>query len=275
MAGPYFSDDAIRKMDEHTVLLRSKYQELMLAYAQRSYPTPKAFQFAMEGYCRRVGIMARCISKVFEIIPPSLSDVPEKDTVTDCIIHLQAFLVNAFGSIDNLAWVLVHCLGIVREDGSDLPRGWVGLRKGNEYLRSRLSADLQARLVKSDDWFEYLENYRHALGHRIPPYVPPYVVDHQGVDEHNDLEQRMQAALLRVDMDEYDRLEKERDKLIFFRPLMGHARDEHKGIVTFHPQILSDFLTVEELGWAVLAEIDRKAVRVPIGTVVDGEVRPP
>lgn len=36
-----------------------------------------------------------------------------------------------------------------------------------------MPAELQAYLAEHDAWFEYLEDYRHALAHRIPLYIPP------------------------------------------------------------------------------------------------------
>jgi hypothetical protein len=46
---------------------------------------------------------------------------------------------------------------------------------------------------------------------------------------------------------------------------MQHSLDEKSPTIVFHPQLLADFRTVEELGWKMLEELDRKpAVTVSV-----------
>jgi hypothetical protein len=219
--------------------------------------------------------MAQCIEQVFKIIAPDRIDIPGKNETTDCMINLQAFLLNTYGAIDNLAWVLVSEKRIIQQDGAPLHPSWVGLRQVNTVVRSALSPELRARLEEFDQWFDYLENYRHALAHRIPPYVPPFIVNESRTEEYHELQRRMGEAMRRRDMDEYDRLEHQELKLVFFRPWMGHSPGEQRGTVAFHEQILRDFATVEDLGWKVLAELDRDPHRVPVATITaKGDIRP-
>ena len=42
-----------------------------------------------------------------------------------------------------------------------------------------------------------------------------------------------------------------------FQPIVGHSLTEMKSPYYFHPQLMSDFLTVEELGDKTLAELAR------------------
>jgi hypothetical protein len=154
--------------------------------------------------------------------------------------------------------MLVHEKGLTLPDGNELPRGWVGLRRVNEHIRTALSPELRSYLDGMEEWIGYMENYRHALAHRIPLYVPPFMVTPANTPAYQDLEQRMWEALRRGEVDEHGRLTAEQAKLTFFRPFMAHSFEEQKGIVTFHPQLLADFNTVEAIGRKVLEELDRR-----------------
>jgi hypothetical protein len=67
----------------------------------------------------------------------------------------------------------------------------------------------------------------------------------------------MADALNSLRPQEYDRLSMEQSKLLVFQPLVSHSLDEMPTPFRFHPQILVDFLTVEELGTKMLDELRR------------------
>jgi hypothetical protein len=89
------------------------------------------------------------------------------------------------------------------------------------------------------------------------PYIPPGSVQSKDVDAYNELERRMAAALNSFRPDEYERLSAEQSKLLVFQPIVGHSFTEMKSPYYFHPQLISDFLTVAELGDKMLAELAR------------------
>jgi hypothetical protein len=41
------------------------------------------------------------------LLPPAQEKIPERDVVVDAAIAIQAFTMNAFGCLDNIAWILV------------------------------------------------------------------------------------------------------------------------------------------------------------------------
>jgi hypothetical protein len=73
----------------------------------------------------------------------------------------------AYGCVDNLAWIWVH------ERGIAVNRRHVGLRRHNKEVRNTFSPEFHSYLESLDSWFEYLVDYRDALAHRIPLYIPP------------------------------------------------------------------------------------------------------
>jgi hypothetical protein len=196
--------------------------------------------------------LRRCIENVFTLIPPETDGVPDRNVLHDAQINIQAFFANAYGSIDNLAWVWVYESGL---EGK-IHRNRVGLRSKHMEVRATLSINLQAYLQKIDPWLDYLIEYRDALAHRIPLYIPPGGVLTKNVDAYNDLSQRIADALyVQNDGFEYERLSAEQEKLLVFQPLITHSVKETTAHFAFHAQMLADFLTVEEMGHKMLGEL--------------------
>jgi hypothetical protein len=60
---------------------------------------------------------------------------------------IQAFVMNAFGCLDNIAWVLVHEKDIKGKGGTDLEPKEVGL--GKKYVNKKLSMEFLTLLARS------------------------------------------------------------------------------------------------------------------------------
>jgi hypothetical protein len=135
-------------------------------------------------------------------------------------------------------------------------RNSVGLRAKHKEVRSTLSVGFQDYLVKLDPWLDYIIEYRDALAHRIPLYVPPGGVPVTHVDAYNSLEQGIQQTLyVRGDAYEYERLLAEQNKLVVFQPLVSHSITETTARFAFHVQMVVDFMTVDEMGNKMLDEL--------------------
>jgi hypothetical protein len=187
------------------------------------------------------------------MVPPETTVIPARSTLYDTQINIQAFVTNVYGGVDNLAWTWVHERGLT----DAIPRNQVGLRKGHTAVRSSLSPEFQTYLLKLDGWFDYVVEYRDALAHRIPLYIPPGGVRTANVAAYNELALSMTEALNRRDPDEYWRLWEEQDRLLVFQPLMSHSASETTAYFAFHAQMIADFMTIEELGQKMLSELGR------------------
>jgi hypothetical protein len=249
----YYGKKALTELRTKHREIQPKTDALLLKFVGQRFEVPKAGEYARHGFTRRIQTLARCIHNVFRVVPPGAVKVPSRERLRDAQINLQAFLANAYGCIDNLAWVWVHER---RLTGAIKPLQ-VGLRKKHEAVRKSLSQEFQTYLTSRDNWFEYLVEYRDALAHRIPPYIPPGGVRPKDVDAYNALEMRMNDAINHLQSDEYERLLAEQTKLYVFQPVMCHSFDEASGIARFHGQILIDFLTVEEIALKMLDELKR------------------
>lgn len=251
----YYPPELVEELRQKCSTILGRYQRLMASFLSVNYGNTKAREYATHGFVRRLGTLARCIEKVFEILPPECTGLPSRSQLLDAAIYVQAFIFNVFGSFDNLAWIWVYETNVTKYDGSPLPISWVGLGNNNDCVRASLSAESRAYLESLHDWFDYLEDFRHALAHRIPLYIPPYIVSPTNLAAFQELGERMSTAIVRGDYTEYDRLSEEQDALGLFRPWIRHSFTEDTKPVVLHAQILADFETVEAIAERILAEL--------------------
>lgn len=248
----YINSDQVAKIMERFDEIEPKYNRLLFTFAHRQYANDRAAEYATHGYSRRLGTLKRCIENVFRLIAPDAREVPERDVLQDAQINIQAFYANVYGSIDNLAWLWVFDRGLEAK----IPRMRVGFRAKNVELRATLSDTFRGYLESLDPWLEYLIEYRDALAHRIPLYIPPGNVPRQEADTYRDLERRMNEALyVRGDGFEYERLKAQQERLLVFQPFIVHSVNETTGMPIFHAQMLTDFITIEEVGYKMLDEL--------------------
>ncbi len=253
----YFSEKALAQLAEGYSSVKHKYEHLVLGYFTRTYKDAKAQEYAMHGFVRRLKTLVRCIENVFTILPPERTALPTANELADAVINIQAFVFNVFGSIDNLAWIWVQERSITNPDGTPLNRTRVGLTAKNEIVRASFSKEFRDYLVGLDEWICHLEDFRHALAHRIPLYIPPSVISTNDEGTYRELEVRKSDAFQKHDFAEYERLTAAQDALGKFMPWMTHSFEEKAKPVVFHAQLLADFNTVDELGLKMLAELKR------------------
>lgn len=262
----YFSEKLLEEIKAGRREVEARYRELVLGYSTYPFTNARAREFATHGFTRRLKLVRRCIDNVFRILPPARKDRPSLDELEDATINIQAFVFNLFGAIDNLAWIWVHEKNVRAEDGSPLAKRDVGLGPGKNLVRESLSTDFQQHLKPFDDWFNDMVVLRDALAHRIPLYIPPYAMTKDEVAACEALSAQMTEAIKRLDFGEYDRLLNEQMQLGTFMPWMQHSFEERAKPVAFHPQILSDFLGLAELGEKLLNELG-KGGRTPTAAV--------
>jgi hypothetical protein len=128
---------------------------------------------------------------------------------------------------------------------------------GSKAVRAKFSKEFSDYIASREDWFKAIKDFRDALAHRIPLYIPPFIVTPDVVDEYNRLERASGDAMRGGAFEEYDRLQAEQKKLGRFRPWMTHSRTENAHPIAFHPQLLADFNTVDEFGRKMLEELGR------------------
>ena len=253
----YFGMDQLAQLTREHSRIAARFAALQRRYVGRNFSSEAAKEYAIHGFCRRLAILVRCIDRVFEALPPGREDIPERDEVIDATIHIQAFVLNVFGCCDNLAWIWVNEKNLMQKDGVPLEPKRVGLGKAYKHVRQSFSPDFASYLDSRQDWLEHIKDFRDALAHRIPLYIPPYCIGPRELQEYELLEAAANEAIRGGDCAGYDQLMEQQKQIAKFKPIMTHSLFQNAETVVFHPQMLADFSTIDEIGNKLLAELDR------------------
>jgi hypothetical protein len=256
---PYFTEKHLAELASAYHDVHSTFRVLRDRYLSRPWISADAREFAMHGFGRRLGTLIRNIENVWSSLPPELEQIPNRDCVVDATSNLHAFIANVFGCLDNLAWVWVYERGVKNADGSSLNPLAVGLGKKSAKVRASFSDEFNEYLDSLENWIKYIKGFRDSLAHRIPVYIPPFVVHPDRLEEYERLEREMARAFRALDFAEYDRLDAAQKKLGAFRPWMAQSLAEMPP-VSFHPQMIADFRSVEEIASKMLDEFDKPPI---------------
>lgn len=245
---PMFAPNVLETLAENCASIQARNDALAELYIVFNYKTKCGREYATHGYLRRVSIMAHCVKKVFALLPPERDALPDDEFLTDATVCIQAFVMNVFGALDNLAWIWVS------ERSLSISKNEIGLGRKCNAVRKSLSQEMRDYLSGLDQWFDHVVDFRDALAHRISLYIPPYCVPDANQAAYTALNARKFAT---QDADEYGRIKAEQLELVVFQPVMKHTLDDRNNPVVFHFQLLKDFATVEEIGRKMLAELNR------------------
>jgi hypothetical protein len=150
----YFSADRIAELNAGRDEVHRQFRSLQESFVFRKYKSDRAAEFAKHGFCRRLETLVRTIDQVYELLPPKQEDIPNRDDVVDATIAIQAFTMNAFGCLENIAWIWLHEKDVKNGNGTPLDPLEVGL--GKKKLRTSLTPQFRAyldgksRIRKSD-----------------------------------------------------------------------------------------------------------------------------
>lgn len=256
-----YSAELIQQLErEHSDVTRALDRlQLTTIKAGYSLTSPRAKEHLIHGAGRRVKVLRRCLNNVFKLFPPSQTMPLESDDLSEVQVSLHAFVMNLYGVFENLAWTFVirHSL----EDSiGDYRRVGMFLRSTQRHL----PPELRDYLVKQQmvTWHDdYLKNYRDALAHRIPLYIPPSRFTDADAQRHNAIEHEVLAEIQRCDWERVELLQREQDALGVAYPMFIHSfHDERKAQpVYLHPQMICDIKTVIEFCELYFTHWDRRA----------------
>lgn len=208
----------------------------------------RAREYLLFGAGRRISVLRRAISRIFETFPLRLERPLPLSEIHDVQIYLQAYVMNLFGLFDNWAWafVLLHDL-----------EAQVGGRFGVGFQRRETQRFLPQPLrdyvtnEQHQQWNEnYLKSYRDALAHRIPLYIPPAQFTQEEGERFDELENEKVRCIREHDFARLEQVEAEQRSLGKPMPAFLHSFEEDgaRGPVLLHPQLLSDAMAVAEFG---------------------------
>ncbi len=253
----YFTKEQVDDLYGGLQEVHDKFTDLRERVVLRALEAAGAREHADHELSRRLSTMVRCVDRVFEVLPPDRVDIPERDETVDATINIQSFIMNAFGCCENLAWIWVLERGVVQANGAALPHTKVGLSETHRLVRQSFSPAFRGYLDSRQAWFAHLKDFRDALAHRVPLYIPPYTVSPEEVEQYQALGATAHAALLQGDLELEERALADQMALACFQPIMTHSLAAGAKVVVFHPQLLADFNTIDELARQFLVELDR------------------
>jgi hypothetical protein len=251
-----YSREAVAQLIAELATITPERARLIDAIVARNYSSQQAADHARHGLARRLGTLARCVENSFSILPPDFVGLPDLGRLADATIQIQSFAFSLVGALDNLAWMWVLETGVTQRDGKPLPNLWIGLRRGHTCVRESFPKATHAYLTTFDSWFDYVEEFRHALAHCIPLYIPPYTVSNADGAAYQQSDEDKWNALRQGDLSAYTAAQSTQDSLCVFRPWITHQSDLGPKCVYFHPQLLTDFKTIVNISWTILNALD-------------------
>ena len=253
-----YTAEQLEEFAEHYAKWMDRQSHLTTRVLTHVYRKEKSRTLAAHGLVRRISTLVRCMDRVYNLVPLD-AEKPARSDTDEAAIFLQAFIINVYGAIDNIARIWVWETDLTKPNGGAMPQKWIGLGVGCEVVRQSLSQPFQEYLTQTDQWFEYLENYRHALAHRVPLYIPPKRLDEEATAKYHELEAQQMAALKAHEFDKYAELMVEQAALGDFEPWMMHSfgpADEDGTPIRFHPQMICDIGTVVKLSEKMMTELE-------------------
>ena len=103
----YFSKEALDDSTNGLTELPPQLRKLKAGFFDLALTNDRAREYVQHGLSRRLSTMVHMVQTVFELLPPAQESVPETATVMDATACIQNFVMNAFGCLENLAWVWV------------------------------------------------------------------------------------------------------------------------------------------------------------------------
>lgn len=204
----------------------------------------RAQEYIAHGVARRLMIMERCLKNIFAIFPVRRTQLLSDEERNDLEINLYAFLINVHGLPDNLAWAYV-----LERRINILPRD-VGLfsKKTKAHLPAVVQTYLASDAISS--WHrDYAKNYRDALAHRIPPYLPPATYTPEHEQEFRDLHERGEQAIKEGNFALALDLHTQKHEVGIIHPAFMHSfsSEEACSPMLLHPQLIVDARTILEI----------------------------
>ncbi|QOJ34716.1 MAG: hypothetical protein HRU82_07070 [Nitrospira sp.] len=239
-----YSADKVAEIRRAYAEVQSNLQDLVVDLPANLAPilkVEKAQEYLTQGVCRRLGIIQRSMENIFSLHPVDRTELLSHDEQSDLAINLHAFLIHTHGIPDNLAWVYAL------ENKLGLKADHVGLFKQEtkkalpDEVRNYVNSEAIAGWHKT-----YAKNFRDALAHRVPPYIPPFVISSRNADRYNELQLQINTATARREFGQVLALCEAQESIGQIAIAYAHSLNECSPMI-LHPQIIVDARTVIEI----------------------------
>lgn len=252
MAAPQYSTEQIDDYERNRREWVERADTLVTTILTHTFQVERAGEFARTGFARRLGYLEHAMRRMDDVYPPNYPDA-SREQVRDAELLLQAFVMNVFGAIDNLAWMWALERRVTGAKGLALFPAeicFVGPRSGN--LVASLSQPVLSALESAKEWFEQIGAYRHGVAHQIPIYIPRlYSAD--DMKESDELGIAINEAIAARDTKRMLPLLDRRHSLGSYGAYMALSGERRPMLL--HPQMVCDLATVVDFGEIIIGEM--------------------
>ena len=163
----FYTEQNLDDLFNGIVFINCDYTNILEKYYGLTMDDIESNEYIIHGFLRRLDTIKQCIINIYEIFPPDKIDLLNNDEQSNVTINLHAFYINVFGCIDNLAHAFCKLKSIRIE------RSAVSFI--HPEVKSQLKTQFKDYIGQKDlkKWYQYIENYRDSLAHRIPIYCAP------------------------------------------------------------------------------------------------------
>ena len=240
-----YSYEAINSLNQDYFEVKNQFLGSRLKYfgIENNLIVSKSKEYFVHGVLRRLSLIQRCLENIFSIFPPARQDLLSLGERQDVEINLHAFFVNIHGILDNLAWVSI----CEARKENEVPRLKIDLfkKETQEYLPDVIKQYvLNSGIIKWHE--EYQKDYRDALSHRIPLYVPPMLLTESEAKELTEREIEKNKLFSSGNFQEYAKKVNEQKPLGEVAPFIRHSFGESENYY-LHGQVLVDYKTITAL----------------------------
>lgn len=201
----------------------------------------EARDFLRYGVARRLNIIEITSRKIFELFPPEQNQVLPLETIHEVQAFLHAFLINVCGIFDNFSWAFIHRHDLFQRIGGRNANVGIFRAETQQCFPPELSKYVAEKIKPWNE--KYMKDYRDAIAHRIPLYVPPYTIDPKDHDSYKQLNE-LRGPLLQDK--QWNELNRNTDQMEALGKPMPVFLDDFSKYVPFHPQLNADTALVLE-----------------------------
>jgi hypothetical protein len=250
-AGQYAAEQ-IEEYERNKHLWMERADDLLTTILTYGFKAERAGEFARIGFCRRLGYLEHAMRRMDEVYPPNCSGA-SREQVRDAELILQAFVMNVFGAIDNLAWVWTLERSVTGPKGQPLwPAEICFVGPRSRSLVASLPSPVLTVLDNSKEWFDQIGAYRHGVAHQIPIYIPR-LYSAEDVASAEEIGVAINEAIAAGEREKLGPLLDERHSLGDYGGYM--ALNGERRPMLMHPQMVCDLATVVELGELIMSEL--------------------
>jgi hypothetical protein len=198
------------------------------------------------GLCRRIQTIRATLANIFRVFPPYFNRPLTTEERANVEINLHAYVINLSGLFDNWAWAFILKHDLLHAIGG---KHQVGMfrKKTREHLPNQLQTYIDKNNLEA--WHTaYVKDYRDALAHRVPLYLPPKIMTPIETERFKELEAEKLDKIVGGDHEAANRAMDEQEAL--GEPCFAFMiHPEHSVEPIFlHPQLLSDARAMIEFG---------------------------